>query len=84
MTDSAQSASDWTPENFRTDVPHSARIYDYWLGGKEARSKEEIAAMFGGRELIDPGLVLVNYWRPDGEPVLDADRGWAYGGAAPL
>jgi hypothetical protein len=28
MTDSGQPARDWTPEDFRTDVPHSARIYD--------------------------------------------------------
>jgi hypothetical protein len=49
-----------------------------------ARSKEEIAAMFGGRELIDPGLVLVNYWRPDTDPGPNADRAWAYGGVAPL
>jgi hypothetical protein len=49
-----------------------------------ARSKEDIAALFGGRELLDPGLVLVNYWRPDEEPGPNADRGWAYGGVAPL
>lgn len=49
-----------------------------------ARSKEEIAAMFGGRELLDPGLVLVSHWRPDGDPGPNADRVWAYGGVAPL
>jgi hypothetical protein len=49
-----------------------------------ARSKAEIASMFGGRELLDPGLVLVSYWRPDGEPGLNADRVWAYGGVAPV
>jgi len=49
-----------------------------------ARSKEEIAAMFGGRELLDPGLVIVSYWRPDGDPGPNADRAWAYGGVAAL
>jgi hypothetical protein len=39
--------------------------------------------MFNGREPIDPGLVLVSYWRPDGgEPGPNADRAWAYGGVA--
>ena len=49
------------------------------------RSKDAIAAMFGGRELLDPGLVLVSYWRPEGgEPGPNADRVIAYGGIAAL
>ena len=41
------------------------------------RSKDAILRMFNGRELIDPGLVLVSYWRPDGgEPGPNADRAW--------
>jgi hypothetical protein len=41
--------------------------------------------MFNGRELVDPGLVLVSRWRPTGgEPELNADRAWAYGGVAAL
>jgi hypothetical protein len=46
------------------------------------RGKGAIAALFGGRELVDPGLVLVSRWRPDGEPAANADRAWAYGGLA--
>jgi hypothetical protein len=38
--------------------------------------------MFGDRSLVEPGLVLVSYWRPDGEPDANADRAWAYGGVA--
>jgi hypothetical protein len=38
--------------------------------------------MFNGRELLDPGLVLVNYWRPDIGPGPNAGRAWAYGGVA--
>jgi hypothetical protein len=26
---------DWPPKEFDTGIPHSARIYDYWLGGKD-------------------------------------------------
>jgi hypothetical protein len=25
----------WVIEDIRTDIPHPARIYDYWLGGKD-------------------------------------------------
>jgi hypothetical protein len=47
------------------------------------RSKDAILRMFNGRELVDPGLVLVSYWRPDGgDPGPNADRAWAYGGVA--
>jgi hypothetical protein len=41
--------------------------------------------MFSGHELVEPGLVLVSYWRPDGgEPGPDPDRALAYGGVASL
>ncbi len=29
------SRQDWPPKEFDTGIPHSARIYDYWLGGKD-------------------------------------------------
>jgi S-adenosyl methyltransferase len=39
--------------------------------------------MFNGLELLDPGLVLVSYWRPEGGvPDPNAARAWAYGGIA--
>jgi len=47
------------------------------------RDRDAILRMFNGRELVDPGLVLVSYWRPDGgDPGQNADRAWAYGGVA--
>jgi SAM-dependent methyltransferase len=49
------------------------------------RSRDAILGMFNGRELVDPGLVLVSRWRPEeGEPGPNADRAWAYGGVATL
>jgi SAM-dependent methyltransferase len=47
------------------------------------RSRDDILSMFNGRELLDPGLVLVSRWRPDdGFPGYNADRAWSYGGLA--
>lgn len=49
------------------------------------RGKDAIMRMFNGRELVDPGLVLVSYWRPGDEgPGPNADRVMAYGGIAAL
>lgn len=31
----AGEGGDWPPKQFDTGIPHSARIYDYWLGGKD-------------------------------------------------
>jgi SAM-dependent methyltransferase len=49
------------------------------------RSKDDILRMFNGRELLDPGLVLVSYWRPDRDiPGHHAERAWSYGGIAQI
>ena len=49
------------------------------------RSRDAILRMFNGRELVEPGLVLVSRWRPEGgEPGPNAGRAWAYGGVAAL
>jgi hypothetical protein len=49
------------------------------------RSKESIQRMFNAAELIDPGVVLSSYWRPDpGQPDDNADQVWGYSGVARL
>ncbi len=49
------------------------------------RSKDAILTMFNGRDLVDPGLVLVSRWRPErAEPDPNAALAWAYGGVAAL
>ena len=49
------------------------------------RGKDSILLMFNGRELLDPGLVLVSRWRPgNGRPDPNADTVMAYGGVAAL
>ena len=47
------------------------------------RGRAAIQQMFNGWELVDPGVVLASYWRPDaGQPDPNADRVWAYCGVA--
>jgi hypothetical protein len=47
------------------------------------RSKEAIQRMFNGTELVDPGVVLISYWRPDNsQPDYNADQVWGYCGVA--
>ena len=47
------------------------------------RSKESISRLFNGAELVDPGVVLSSYWRPDsGQPDFYADLVWGYSGVA--
>ena len=47
------------------------------------RTKDAIGLMFNGSELVEPGLVQISYWRPDGgEPDPNADRVWGYCGVA--
>jgi hypothetical protein len=49
------------------------------------RDKDAVLRMFNGRELLDPGLVLVSRWRPgNSNPGLNADNVMAYGGVAAL
>jgi len=48
------------------------------------RSRADILRLFNGRDLVEPGLVLVSRWRPDSPPGLNAVRAWAYGGVARL
>lgn len=49
------------------------------------RSKDAILRMFNGHVPVDPGLVLVSYWRPEGgDSGPNADRAWVYGGVAAL
>jgi hypothetical protein len=59
--------------------PHSARVWDYWLGGKDnyevdrelgeqiarPRGHDEVLALIDGLDLVEPGLVTPTRWRPD-------------------
>jgi S-adenosyl methyltransferase len=72
-----------TDEPSREKMAANARVADDAGTMLIPRSKDAISRMFNGRELVDPGLVLVSYWRPEGgDPGTNADRAWVYGGVA--
>ncbi len=70
---------DLAPEQMAQVTAESARRGTTFIG----RTKDEVGRMFNGQELVDPGLVLIAYWRPDGgTPEYNADRVWGYCGVA--
>jgi hypothetical protein len=44
------------------------------LPTKADRTTPEVEAFFDGLELIDPGVVLINHWRPDADAASVKDR----------
>lgn len=43
------------------------------------RSRQQIRRFFDGLELVEPGVVQIPWWRPDGEVGPDAEQIWIYG-----
>jgi hypothetical protein len=73
--------SDMNPDGMRTAAAGSERAGCPFV----PRGRDEIRKLFNGRPLIDPGLVLVSYWRPDnGDAGYNAGRASAYGAIATL
>ena len=64
--------------------PASARegVLAYTRAGARfvPRTRSQFAAFFDGMELLEPGIVQVPYWRPDGELPPEAASVWSYGG----
>lgn len=59
-------------------VERAEKIYNQASAPLVFRTREEIAALFDGLELVEPGLEYVNQWRPtDYSP---PDRRWVLGG----
>ena len=47
------------------------------------RGKDAIQRLFNGADLVDPGVVIISYWRPDsGQLDYNADQVWGYCGVA--
>ncbi len=75
----SHSTDEFAPERTHAASRAAAERGAIWI----PRGKDAIARMFNGRELVEPGLVLVSHWRPEGGvPDANADRAWTYGGVA--
>lgn len=68
----------------RKVAERSAKLYaDQATQSTRVRDPDEIAAFFGDWELLEPGLVWINQWRPDpDDDTSDPVRSGAYGGMA--
>jgi hypothetical protein len=53
----------WPALGIDTSQPNIARIYDYWLGGKDNFAADDLT-------LVEPGLTDVWAWRPAGGGVF--------------
>jgi S-adenosyl methyltransferase len=60
----------------------AAAVYDQATSPVILRTHAQVAAFFAGWDLVEPGLVQVPLWRPDGKPPRprELDRVWVYGG----
>ena len=75
----SHATDEFDPARTRQTSAEAAQRGATWI----PRGKDAVLRMFNGRELLDPGLVLVSYWRPEGGvPSPNADRAWVYGGIA--
>ena len=59
-------------------------VYNQATSPVTLRSHNQIAALFSGFDLVEPGLVQLPLWRPDGELPLNMNKLWIYGGVAQL
>src|SRR6266496_4393011 len=61
-------------------VTSGKAVYDRASASVFPRSREQILAFFDGFDLVEPGLVPLAQWRPDG--TLGGKRSYGYGGVA--
>ncbi len=61
----------------------AASVEALYVGSRvpaKLRTAPEVLRFFCGFELVDPGLVLMQQWRPDGAPPEHPERAWLYAG----
>jgi hypothetical protein len=61
-------------------VRDAAEVFSSNIGGFYLRDRDEVAQLFGGLTLIDPGLVNMTEWHPEPHnplPPSDQNPGWA-------
>lgn len=69
--------------DFRTEAAQkAAAVYDNATSTITLRSHAQIEALFDGWDLVEPGVVQLPLWRPDGKPPRpkDLSKIWGYGG----
>jgi len=55
-------------------------LYKSSSASAHPRTRAEIMALFAGFELVEPGLVFLPSWRPDGAEPEQPERAWFYAG----
>jgi hypothetical protein len=58
----------------------AVRGYDQATAPFVLRSRAQVAGFFDGLRLVDPGVVQLPFWRPDGDVGSDASKIWLYAG----
>lgn len=69
--------------DFRTEAAQkAAAVYDNATSTITLRGHAQIEALFHGWDLVEPGVVQLPLWRPDGKPPRpkDLSKIWGYGG----
>jgi hypothetical protein len=80
---SALALSAVTTENDPVGGDHTVTTYNTSGVTVKPRSRDEVAALFGDLELVEPGVVFVHQWHPDDEDRAVDDKDVAmYGGVA--
>lgn len=55
-------------------------LYKNTTASAYTRTKVEIMRFFAGFDLVEPGLVYLPLWRPDGKQPMHPERAWFYAG----
>jgi hypothetical protein len=63
-------------------VRDAAQEYSRSVNGFYLRGRQQVADLFGGLPLVEPGMTGVADWHPDDEPRIAADRLPAWAGVA--
>ena len=75
----SHATDEFAPEKMHQITAEYAKRGTVFIG----RGKDAILRLFNGRELVDPGIVQMSFWRPEGDrPEHNADRVWGYCGVA--
>ena len=67
---------DFSPQRAAAAV----RGYDHASAPFVLRSREQVAGLLSGLDLVEPGLVQLPFWRPDGSDGGDPSKIWLYAG----